>query len=140
MRGTREALPLREGRRRWAELLRRIYEVDPLMCPACGGAMRILAFITEGAVIDQVLAHLRRTRGDARGPPSTQRPAPRRARARIAGRSRDVLFRFLDLFGYCGDKVKVSPIATITPPMPAGKNGVKLADACSGVLKTRRKP
>ncbi len=41
-----EALPLREARRRWAELLRRSYEVDPLTCPACGGAMRILAFLT----------------------------------------------------------------------------------------------
>ena len=78
----REALPLREARRRWAELLRRIYEVDPLRCPACGGAMRILAFLTEGAVIDRILAHLRlahlrRTGGDARGPPSTQAPARR---------------------------------------------------------------
>ncbi len=73
----REALPLREARRRWAELLRRIYEVDPLTCPACGGSMRILAVITEGAVIDRILAHLRRTRGDARGPPTTRAPARR---------------------------------------------------------------
>ena len=51
-----EALPLREARRRWAELLRRIYEVDPLTCPACGGAMRILAFLTERAVIDRILS------------------------------------------------------------------------------------
>ena len=36
-------LPLREARRRWAELLRQLYEVDPLACPACGGAMRVLA-------------------------------------------------------------------------------------------------
>ena len=72
-----EALPLREVRRRWAELLRRIYEVDPLLCAACGGAMRILAFITEGAVINQILTQLRRTRGAARGPPSTQGPARR---------------------------------------------------------------
>ncbi len=64
-----EALPLREARRRWAELLRRIYEVDPLTCPACGGAMRILAFLTERAVIYRILDHLRRTRADARGPP-----------------------------------------------------------------------
>ena len=41
----REALPLREARRRWAELLRRIDDVDPLTCPACGGAMRMLAFL-----------------------------------------------------------------------------------------------
>ena len=26
-------LPLREARRRWAQLLRRIFEVDPLLCP-----------------------------------------------------------------------------------------------------------
>ena len=73
----REARPLREARRRWAERLRRIDEVDPLVCPACGGAMRILACILEGAVIDRILAHLRPTRGDARGPPSTHQPARR---------------------------------------------------------------
>ncbi len=50
-----------EARRRWAELLRRIYEVDPFVCPASGGAMRILAFITEAAVIDRILGHLRRS-------------------------------------------------------------------------------
>jgi len=32
----------------WALLLARIYEVLPLLCPTCGGAMRIIAFITEG--------------------------------------------------------------------------------------------
>ena len=79
----REAVPLREARRRWAELLRRIYEVDPLTCPACGGMMRILAFITEGAVIDRILPHLRRAQGAARGPPSTHGPA-RRAAERTA--------------------------------------------------------
>jgi hypothetical protein len=34
-------------RRQWAELLRRSYEVDPLVCPRCGAWMRIVAFITE---------------------------------------------------------------------------------------------
>ncbi len=81
-----EPLPLREARRRWAELVRRIYEVDPLVCPACGGAMRILAFITEGAVIDRILAHLRRS-ARGRGPPPEHRPAappPRRAASRVS--------------------------------------------------------
>ena len=68
-------LALREARRRWAELLRQIYEVDPLRCPACGAEMRIVAFITQRAVIDRILDHLRRGRESARGPPSTQRPA-----------------------------------------------------------------
>lgn len=53
------SIPLREARRRWAELLRRIFEVDPLRCPRCGGAMRIITFLTEPAVIDRILTHLR---------------------------------------------------------------------------------
>ncbi len=40
-------VPLREALRRWAELLRRTFEVDPLACPRCGQQMRIVAFITE---------------------------------------------------------------------------------------------
>jgi hypothetical protein len=62
----REDLKLREARRRWAELLRKVFEVDPLKCPACGGAMRIISFITKQEVIDEILAHLSRK---ARSPP-----------------------------------------------------------------------
>ncbi|MSR07634.1 MAG: hypothetical protein EXR93_11295 [Gemmatimonadetes bacterium] len=40
-------------------LLQQIFEVDPLACPTCHGAMRIVACITQAAVIDQILAHLR---------------------------------------------------------------------------------
>ena len=32
----------------WAVLIARIYEVFPLLCPKCGGQMRLIAFITEG--------------------------------------------------------------------------------------------
>ena len=38
--------PASAGRIRWAVLLARIYDVLPLMCPACGGEMRVLAFLT----------------------------------------------------------------------------------------------
>ena len=48
-------VPLREARRRWAELLRRIFEIEPLACPRCGQTMRIVAFITEPKVIDRIL-------------------------------------------------------------------------------------
>jgi hypothetical protein len=34
---------LRALRQRWAELLKRIFEVDPLACPRCGAQMRIVA-------------------------------------------------------------------------------------------------
>ena len=33
-------------RRRWANLIRRVYQADPLTCPKCGSRMRILSFIT----------------------------------------------------------------------------------------------
>ena len=31
----------------WAKLIRRVYEVDPLLCPFCGAEMKILAFIVD---------------------------------------------------------------------------------------------
>lgn len=31
----------------WAELLRRVFELDALCCPKCGGRMRVLSAITE---------------------------------------------------------------------------------------------
>jgi len=42
----------------WAVLLARIYEVFPLLCPICGGHMRIIAFITYSADIRQILEHI----------------------------------------------------------------------------------
>ncbi len=42
----------------WALLLACIYEVLPLLCPQCGGEMRIIAFITEAVVIRDILGHL----------------------------------------------------------------------------------
>ncbi len=58
-------VPLREARRRWAELLRRMFEVDPLRCPRCAPELRIVAFITQHRVSDRILTHLRRTRDGA---------------------------------------------------------------------------
>ena len=37
----------RRARLTWAKLIRRVYEVDPLLCPFCGGEMKILAFILD---------------------------------------------------------------------------------------------
>ncbi len=66
-----------EASRRWAALLRQIFEVDPLRCPTCHGTMRLVAVITQRSVIDQILAHLgTRTTAAARSPPSTRAPAP----------------------------------------------------------------
>ena len=35
-----------------------LYEVFPLVCPLCGGSMRIIAFITHSADIRQILEHI----------------------------------------------------------------------------------
>jgi hypothetical protein len=56
-------------RRLWAALIRRIDEVDPLVCPRCGGTRRIIAFITEPRVIAKILRHLAAKGVDARSPP-----------------------------------------------------------------------
>jgi hypothetical protein len=32
--------------------------MDPLVCPQCGGAMRILAFIEQPETIEKILTHL----------------------------------------------------------------------------------
>jgi hypothetical protein len=60
-------------------LVRRIFEVDPLVCPRCGGAMQIIAFLTAPAVIDRILTHLR-TRDTLRSPPAPARDPPSRTR------------------------------------------------------------
>jgi hypothetical protein len=39
-------------------LIARIYEVFPLLCPLCGGQMRLIAFITEGTQIKKILDHI----------------------------------------------------------------------------------
>ena len=36
-----------ESRLTWAKLIRRVYEVAPLLCPFCGAEMKILAFILD---------------------------------------------------------------------------------------------
>jgi hypothetical protein len=61
-------LALREARRRWADLLRVIYEVDPLVCGRCGGAMRVVALVTARETIDELLAHIRARSPPGRGP------------------------------------------------------------------------
>lgn len=42
----------------WAALSARIYEVFPLLCPMCGGQMRLIAFITEGTEAGKILEHI----------------------------------------------------------------------------------
>ena len=43
----------------WAMLIKRVYEIDPLACPECGGVMKVVAFIEppQGDVIEKILKH-----------------------------------------------------------------------------------
>jgi len=69
---------LRAARYRWAELLRRIFEVDPLACPQCAAPMRIVAVITDPAVITRILVHRARSLERSLLPaPCFRLPAPR---------------------------------------------------------------
>jgi len=54
----------------WAEMIRKVYKVDPLVCPQCGGRMKIIAFITDYAVVDRIINHLKLTFVAERPPPS----------------------------------------------------------------------
>jgi ribosomal protein S27E len=65
----------------WASLLRRVYDLDSLVCPAhgCGGRMRILCAITDPFVLRRILTHLGvpaelPTFARARGPPEPGHP------------------------------------------------------------------
>jgi hypothetical protein len=84
-------LPDKTFRKNWARLIQKIYEVDPLACPACRGEMRVIAFTEDQEVIRKILTGLKlwlikaQPRPVAHAPrfwplhPSTtgRRPAPR---------------------------------------------------------------
>ncbi len=53
----------------WAEMIRKVFEVDPLLCPACGGQMSIISFIEDHKVIDKIIDHLKLTFMAERPPP-----------------------------------------------------------------------
>ena len=46
-------------RKSWARLIRRVYEIDSLLC-RCGERMRVVGFITQAPVIRNILGHIGR--------------------------------------------------------------------------------
>jgi hypothetical protein len=56
----------KEGRKAWARLLAKIYEIDPFVCPRCGSEMRVIAIIQDVAEIKKILKHLKKV---GRAPP-----------------------------------------------------------------------
>ena len=71
----RKSTPRDTSRIAWAKLLARVGEEFPLACPTCGGAIRLIAFITEPGPIRKILTHLGEPLepppvSPARGPPT----------------------------------------------------------------------
>ncbi len=57
----------RQRRLSWAKMIQKVYEIDPLLCPFCGGEVKILSFIIKPKTIKKIL--------DAMDLPS-QKPEP----------------------------------------------------------------
>jgi hypothetical protein len=55
--------------RRNAEMIRKVYEVDPMVCPQCGARMKVIAFLTDFSVVDRIIGHLKLTFVAERPPP-----------------------------------------------------------------------
>jgi hypothetical protein len=45
-------------RKNWARLIKKVFNIDPLLCPKCDGKMKIISFIEDHATIKQILVHL----------------------------------------------------------------------------------
>ncbi len=43
---------------KWRELIKKVWEADPLLCPRCSHEMRIVSLIDDRTVIERILRHL----------------------------------------------------------------------------------
>ena len=57
---------------RWADLMRRVFAIDVLACPGCGGRLRLVAMLDASAATARILSHLHL-------PTEVPAPAPSRA-------------------------------------------------------------
>jgi hypothetical protein len=55
-----------DHRHRWAELLKRVFEIDALRCPRCGSTLRLIAAIEDPIVARRILECIKLP---ARAPP-----------------------------------------------------------------------
>ena len=62
-------------RKNWAILIKKVWEVDPLVCPACGSIMKMITVIDKADVVEKILTHIGLWVEDERGPPEEIRQA-----------------------------------------------------------------
>ena len=70
--------PASEAHKRWAMLIKQVYEVDPFECPECGGEMKVIAFIRDPVVIYKILDHLDLLESSGKDPPGDPPGSPLR--------------------------------------------------------------
>ncbi len=73
--------PRRIPSKKWRELIKKVWEADPLLCPQCGGEMRIVGLINERGVIERILRHLGRWEPSVRAVPTRDPPGEEFVRA-----------------------------------------------------------
>jgi hypothetical protein len=61
--------PKKACSKKWAELIKLVYEVNPLQCPKCLHEMRIVAIINDPHVVEKILKHLDLWQPQAHSPP-----------------------------------------------------------------------
>ncbi len=66
-----EAVTVTQAARRkaWARLLAKVYEIDVLQCPQCGGRMAVIAVIQDPEYIRKIIFCME---NQSRGPPEAQ--------------------------------------------------------------------
>ena len=58
----------------WARCMKKVFELDPLICPKCGGPLKIKAFITDSRQVDKITSGLGISA--QRAPPKLRYSAP----------------------------------------------------------------
>lgn len=64
----------RKSAKKWARLIQKIYEVDPLTCPKCSGVMKVISVIEDEEIIKKIFKHLGLWDRKARPPPKAAGP------------------------------------------------------------------
>jgi len=59
-----------------SQRLKRVFNIDIETCSHCGGAVKIIAFIEDPAVIEKILTHLNKQTASAKSAPWHESRAP----------------------------------------------------------------
>ena len=69
-----ETLSEKKSKQTWARLIKKVFEVDPLICTKCGSEIVVLAIITNPEEVHKILNHLRKNKSPPFDNKSHQKP------------------------------------------------------------------